>query len=117
MAAESRQIVRGGYRSDAGSAIAYDHNLAFAVDRQIEHAGGGCPVIDGLGARNLTDPHHGLRCSAAVAIDAHKAADRPIMRHEIVGDRAGQPSCAPSELEIAPVLKTTHLDRAPGVPL
>src|SRR5258708_9509895 len=100
-AAESRQLVRGGCRSDAGSAIAYDHNVAFAVDRQIEHAGGGCPVIDGFGARNLTgEPHHGLRCSAAVAIDAHKAAERPMMRHEIVGDRAGHRCCAPCELEI-----------------
>src|SRR5260370_21830060 len=114
MAAESRQIVRGGYRSDAGSAIAYDHNLAFAVDRQIEHAGGGCPVIDGLGARNLTEPHHGLRGSAAVAIDAHKAAERPMMRHEIVGDRAGHRFCAPSELEIERVVKPNELERAVG---
>src|SRR5258708_7828172 len=117
-AAESRQIVRGGNRSDAGSAIVYDHNLAFAVDRQIEHAGGGCPVIDGFGARNLTgEPHHGLRCSAAVAIDAHKAAERPMMRHEIVGDRAGHRCCAPSELEIERVVKPNELERAVGVGL
>src|SRR5260370_29119056 len=58
-AAESRQIVRGGYRSDAGSAIAYDHNLAFAVDRQIEHAGGSCLVIGGFDARNLRLPAQG----------------------------------------------------------
>jgi hypothetical protein len=36
MLTERRQIVRGGRRSYACSVIAYDHDAAFAVDRQIE---------------------------------------------------------------------------------
>jgi hypothetical protein len=36
MLTERRQIVRGGRRSYACSVIAYDHDVAFAVDRQIE---------------------------------------------------------------------------------
>jgi hypothetical protein len=36
MLTERRQIVGGGRRSYAGSIIAYDHDIAFAVDRQIK---------------------------------------------------------------------------------
>src|SRR5712691_5384926 len=89
MANEGRQVVRGGCRSYAGLAIAYDYNVALAVDWQIEHPGSGCLVMDGFDARKLAgEPHHGFGCSVAVAIDAHEAADRSMMRNKIVGDRA-----------------------------
>src|SRR5262245_9831140 len=48
MAAEGREVVRGGGRSDAGLAIADDHDVALAVDGQIEQAGGGYLVMDGF---------------------------------------------------------------------
>jgi len=42
-AAESREIARR-CRSDAGCAIAYNHNVAFVVDRQIDVATIFCDV-------------------------------------------------------------------------
>src|SRR6266540_1471578 len=118
MAAEGRQVVRGRCRSYAGSAIAYDHDVAFAVDWQIEHSGGGRLVMDGFDARKLLgEPHHCFGCSVAAAIDAHEAAERPMMRYEIVGDRTDHRCCALSELKIERVLKPHDLERAVGVGL
>ena len=47
--------MRGGRRSYACSVIAYDHDVAFAVDRQIEQAEGGCLVMDGFYAGYFRD--------------------------------------------------------------
>src|SRR5262245_6180387 len=100
MAIEGRQVMRGGGRSYAGSAIAYDDDVAFAVDWQIEHSSSGCLVIDGFDARKPAGkPHHGFGGSVAVAIDAHEAAERSMMRHEIVGDRADHRCCGRYELK------------------
>src|SRR5215472_7167086 len=94
MAVEGRQVVRGGCRSYAGSAIAYDDDVGFAVDWQIEHSSSGCLVMDGFDARKPAGkPHHGFGGSVAVAIDAHEAAERSMMRHKIVGDRANHCCC------------------------
>src|SRR5215475_11618631 len=118
MAVEGRQVVRGGRRAYAGSAIAYDDDVGFAVDWQIEHSSSGCLVIGGFDARKAAGkPYHGFGGSVAVAIDAHEAAERSMMRHEIVGDRADHRCCALSELKIERVLKPHDLERAVGVGL
>src|SRR5262245_25158735 len=118
MAAEDRQVMRGGCRSYAGFAIAYDHDVAFAVEWQIEHSGGSCLVVDGFDAGKLSsEPDHCFGCSVAVAIDAHKAAERPMMRYEIVSDRTDHRCCALSELKIERVLKPYDLERAVGIGL
>ena len=74
--------------------------------------------MDGFDARKPAGkPHHGFGGSVAVAIDAHEAAERSMMRHEIVGDRADHRCCALSELKIERVLKPHDLERAVGVGL
>src|SRR5499433_3831704 len=118
MAVEGRQVVRGGCRSYAGSAIAYDDDVAFAVDWQIEHSSGGCLVMNGFDARKpVGKSDHGFGGGVAVAIDAHEAAERSMMRHKIVGDRADHRCCVLSELKIERVLKPHDLERAVGVGL
>src|SRR5262249_44153777 len=69
-------------------------------------------------ARKLPgEPDHCFGCSVAAAIDAHEAAERPMMRYEIVGDRTDHRCCALSELKIERVLKPHDLERAVGVAL
>src|SRR5262245_40812984 len=98
--------------------IAYDHDVTFAVDWQIEHSGGGCLVMGGFDARKLPDePDHCFGCSATAAIDAHEAAERSVMRYEIIGDRTDHRCCALSGLKIERVLKPHDLERALGVGL
>src|SRR5262245_27738237 len=118
MAAEGCQVVRGGCRSDAGRAIAYDHDIAFAVDRQIEQSDSGCLVVNGFDAGKLArEPDDGFGCGVAAAVDANEAAERPVMRHEIVGDRTDHRCCGRSELEIERVLEPYDPGRAVGVGL
>src|SRR5215472_16789864 len=118
MALEGGEIVRGGCGSYAGPAIAYDHDIALAVDWQIEHSGCGCLVMDGFDARKFTgERHDGFGRGGAVAIDAHEAAERSMMCNRIVGDRADHRCCALSELKIERVLKPHDLERAVGVGL
>src|SRR6516162_4913860 len=110
--------MRGGCCSYAGSAIAYDYDIAFAVDWQVEHSGGGYLVMGGFDARKPTgESYHCFGSSVAVAINAHEAAERSVMRHEIVGDRADHGGRTPSELEIERVLKPHDFGRAVGIGL
>ena len=60
-----------------------------SLDRQVEPASGSGLVAYGFDARKLTgELHHGFGCRPTMTIDAHEAAERAMMRYEIVGDRA-----------------------------
>src|SRR5262245_41486724 len=89
MAVDSGKVVRRGRCSNAGLGIADDHKVAFTIDRQIEPTSGSGLAINGFDTREPTgELHHGFGCCATVTRDAHKAAERTMMRDEIVGNRA-----------------------------
>src|SRR5438552_6160588 len=89
MTVESRKVVRRGRGPDASLGITDDHDIAFTIDRQVEPASGSGLVAYGFDARKLTgELHHGFGCRPTMTIDAHEAAERAMMRYEIVGDRA-----------------------------
>src|SRR5262249_37847313 len=102
----------------AGSAIAYDDDVAFAVDWQIEHSSGGFLVMNGFDAREpVGKPDHGFGGGVAGGIKAPQAAQRTLGGFKKSGGSAGHPGCVLSELKIERVLKPHDLERAVGVGL
>src|SRR3989454_12133288 len=106
MAAEAGEVVVLLRRADAGVGLADDHDVALAVERELEPPRGRRSVAHGLDSRDLFgDLHHVGGVQAPVAVNADEAAERAVVSDEPIGDRADDRAGALAEPRIEDVLE------------